>query len=177
MKRFFAFFIICLPFVSCRTSIDSVSCMGTDNKVHPFASDVCAVYVGFSSTGCHDCHQMLNAYLEEINLYNNDTIEVYGIIALEKDKIRNKLSQQLAIASMKQYYPKMKQFRFCEKIDRNIKVFGKRLRDFDTPFVLRVYQNEYFFFESNWIFVQNENKMAVSDFFKDRLFQTASFVE
>ena len=93
MKQFFGLIICCLLFASCKT-MDDVSCVGTDKKVHPFKKDgVCCIYVGFSSVGCHDCHEKLNTYLDEAGFYDNDTIEIYGIIALEKDKIKNEFCE------------------------------------------------------------------------------------
>lgn len=177
MKRIFIVVILSLLFASCKTNLDSVSCIGTDRKVHKLHSSPYSIYVGFSSLGCHDCHEILNSYLEEHGLYDNDTIELYGLIALKKDKIRNKLSQQMAIASMKQYYPSMKQFRFCEQIDDNIKILGRRVKYFNTPFVLRVYNNQYSFLDSDLIFVQNGKRMTVSNFFEERLFEAVSPID
>lgn len=158
--------------------MDDVSCVGTDKKVHPFKKDgVCCIYVGFSSVSCHDCHEKLNTYLDEAGFYDNDTIEIYGIIALEKDKIKNEFYQQLSIVSMKQYYPKMKQFRFCEEIDKDIKIVGRRIKNFYTPFVLRVYQYEYFSFDANMIFTQNDRQQGISELFKERLTNVANLTE
>lgn len=145
-------FAILFLFSSCKIQLLDYECIDTKGRKCKLNYTTNALYVGFSSLGCHDCHIKLNEYLETKGYYNNDTIKVYGIIALDEDKIRNEFVQQLNIVSMKRYYPNINEFRFCIEKDRDIKIIGKTIRNFNTPFLIEVKNQEFYYISNDSIF-------------------------
>ncbi|MBR5254190.1 MAG: hypothetical protein IKV46_04015 [Bacteroidales bacterium] len=156
---------VCLTiffFSSCKIQLSDYECIDMNGRKCDLNYTTNIMYVGFSSLGCHDCHVKLNEYFETKGYYNNDTIKIYGIIALEEDEIRNELMQQLNIASMKRYYPNMNEFRFCIEKDNSIKIIGNTIRNFNTPFLIEVKNKEFRYIPTDSIFSQNGMNVIIN---------------
>jgi hypothetical protein len=155
-------FAILFLFSSCKIQLSDYECVDTKGRKCDLNCTTNVLYVGFSSLGCHDCHIKLNEYLEAKGYYSNDTIKVYGIIALEEDEIRNEFVQQLNIVSMKRYYPNINEFRFCIEKDNSIKIMGNTIRKFNTPFLIEVKNKEFRYIPNNSIFSQNGMNVIIN---------------
>ena len=150
---------------SCGTSGDLYTCIGTDRKKHSLMeTDKQSIYVLFSTLGCHECHERLNDFLEEEGLYDNDSIDVFGLIAVPKKERKDLLTQKLMISKMHKYYPAMKHFRFCAEEQGKITIIGMRINNFHTPAVISVQGRSITYINSDKVTVIKEKRVITNPY-------------
>lgn len=150
---------------SCGTSGDLYTCIGTDRKKHSLVeTDKHSIYVLFSTLGCHECHERLNDFLEEEGLYNNDSIDVFGLIAVPKKERKDLLTQKLMTSKMHRYYPEMKHFLFCTEEQGKINIIGMQINNFLTPAVINVHKGEITYINSDKVTVFKDKRVVVNPY-------------
>lgn len=148
---------------SCGTSGDLYTCIGTDRKKHSLMeTDKQSIYVLFSTLGCHECHLRLNEFLEEQGVYDNDSIELFGLIAVPKKERKDMLTQKLMIAKMHRYYPAMKNFLFCSEEQGKINLLGLQINNFQTPAVIMADSGAVTYFNSDRVTVYRNKQVVVN---------------
>lgn len=146
---------------SCGTSGDLYTCIGTDRKKHSLMeTDKQSIYVLFSTLGCHECHLRLNEFLEEQGVYDNDSIDVFGLIAVPKKERKD--TQKLMIAKMHRYYPAMKNFLFCSEEQGKINLLGLQINNFQTPAVIMADSGAVTYFNSDRVTVYRNKQVVVN---------------
>lgn len=148
---------------SCGTSGDLYTCIGTDRKKHSLMeTDKQSIYVLFSTLGCHECHLRLNEFLEEQGVYANDSIDVFGLIAVPKKERKDMLTQKLMIAKMHRYYPAMKNFLFCSEEQGKINLLELQINNFQTPAVIMADSGAVTYFNSDRVTVYRNKQVVVN---------------
>lgn len=149
--------------VSCGTSDGSFTCIGTDKKKHFLKeTEKRSIYVLFSTLGCHECHLRLNEFLEEQGVYDNDSIELFGLIAVPKKERKDMLTQKLMIAKMHRYYPAMKNFLFCSEEQGKINLLGLQINNFQTPAVIMADSGAVTYLNSDRVTVYRNKQVVVN---------------
>lgn len=139
MKKVLFIVSILFLFTSCSLIRNDRKIVNYEGKRQKLDYSKHRVYVLFSTVGCHNCHQSLNEYFEENNLYSNDSIEIIGYIGMAKGSLNNKVLRKYPLVAFNKYYPNIKKVYFSEEDkDRNIIFLSQKLPNYQVPAVISI---------------------------------------
>lgn len=146
MKKYFVFLILCYLFFSCSVKNNYNKIVDFEGKKQNIKNLKPAVYVLFSTLGCHDCHKKLNEFLEKNDFYSNDKINIVGYIGVENGNINEKISRKIALITFNRYYPKIKETVFVEKSkEKDISFLEYKIPDYEVPAIVLLKQDTILF--------------------------------
>lgn len=145
MKKYLLL-ILCLVSFSCSVNHNYNRILDFEGKKIKNENLKPAVYVLYSTLGCHECHIKLDEFFDKNNLYSNNKINIIGCIGIENGSIREKLSRKASLISFNRYYHNIKETIFVEKDkEKNITFLDYKIPDYEVPAIVLIKQDTILF--------------------------------
>ncbi len=151
-----------IVFASCSILQKQNKIIDLNGKKYPINASKPRGYILFSTLGCHDCHEVLNEYFEENNIYNNDSIEIIGYISLPKDDLKYLLARSELLILFNKYYPAIDKVYFSQETkDKDIVLLDYKIPNIEVPSIIIVDNKRTKLIESDKIFGFDNQKCYI----------------